>query len=61
VEKCEWCESTEVEMSHGSVYWELPDGLRAIEIENTPTVICQNCQMIYQSEKTTKVIEDQLF
>lgn len=43
-----------------SVYWELPDGTRAIEITNTPTIICNACEMTYQADVIVKEIEDQL-
>jgi uncharacterized YokU family protein len=59
--ECEWCNSQNVKMTTGSVFWELPDGSRAIEIELTPTQECSDCNMIYQSEKIVKEIEDQLF
>lgn len=58
---CEWCSSTRVESISGSVFWELPDGTRAIEIAETPTFSCPDCAMIYQSEKIVKEIENQLF
>ncbi|MED4226006.1 YokU family protein [Neobacillus cucumis] len=58
---CEWCNSLNVKMTTGSVFWELPDGSRAIEIEQTPTHECSDCNMIYQSERIVKEIEDQLF
>jgi uncharacterized YokU family protein len=58
---CEWCESTDVEIEFTPVYRELPDGTRAIEIEETPTVKCHNCQMSYQNEKIPREIENQLF
>jgi uncharacterized YokU family protein len=58
---CEWCGSTNVEEEMNSVYWELPDGTRAIEITNTPALSCPDCSMIYQSESIIKAIEDQLF
>jgi uncharacterized YokU family protein len=57
---CEWCGGKASE-GEGTVYWELPDGSRAIEITATPTVICQDCDMVYQADKVTKEIEDQLF
>lgn len=57
---CEWCEIGEVEMKEITVYWELPDGTRAIEITNTPTNVCVACGMKYQSEEMIKEIEDQL-
>jgi uncharacterized YokU family protein len=60
-EKCEWCESNQVEDKFDNVYWELPDGTRAIEIANTPTVKCNDCLISYQKEKIIKEIEDQLF
>ncbi|WP_286228905.1 YokU family protein [Neobacillus mesonae] len=58
---CEWCSSENIEHISGSVYWELPDGTRAIEISETPTFSCPDCSMIYQSEAIVKEIEDQLF
>lgn len=59
--RCEWCEESEVLEGENSVYWELPDGTRAIEITDTPCKRCPNCNMEYQSEETVKEIEDQLF
>lgn len=58
---CEWCESEKVISSSDTVYWELPDGSRAIEIKETPTFICQDCHINYQSNSIVKDIEDQLF
>ncbi|MGG3470133.1 YokU family protein [Neobacillus pocheonensis] len=58
---CEWCSSTKVERVTGSVFWEIPDGTRAIEITETPTLSCPECLMVYQSELIIKEIEDQLF
>jgi uncharacterized YokU family protein len=57
---CEWCWG-KAHKGEGKVYWELPDGSRAIEIMATPTVICKECDMVYQTENVTKEIEDQLF
>lgn len=57
---CNWCGS-KARTGENIVYWELPDGTRAIEITETPAVICSNCNMIYQTEEITKEIEDQLF
>lgn len=59
--QCEWCESHNIEQGIRSVFWELPDGSRAIEISETPTIICRNCQMSYQTETIIQEIEDQLF
>ncbi len=58
--KCEWCEG-KASIGESSVYWELPDGSRAIEITETPAIICIECEMVYQEEKVIKEIEDQLF
>jgi uncharacterized YokU family protein len=57
---CEWC-GGKATKGEGTVYWELPDGSRAIEILSTPAVICKECNMVYQTDKVTKEIEDQLF
>lgn len=58
---CEWCEYANVARIKSSVYWELPDGTRAIEITDTPTLSCPDCDMIYQSEVIVKEIENQLY
>ncbi|CAH2717504.1 hypothetical protein BACCIP111895_04718 [Neobacillus rhizosphaerae] len=58
---CEWCNSRNVELITDSVFWELPDGSRAIEITATPTYSCRDCEMIYQSEAIVKEIENHLF
>lgn len=57
---CEWC-GGKAKKSEGTVYWELPDGSRAIEITGTPAVICKECDMVYQTDSVIKEIEDQLF
>lgn len=59
--ECEWCDSTNVEQTADSVFWELPDGSRAIEITRTPTYCCRDCDMIYQSEVIVKEIENHLY
>ncbi|MGS2776401.1 YokU family protein [Robertmurraya sp. GLU-23] len=58
--RCEWCDG-KARINESSVYWELPDGSRAIEITETPAIICMECEMVYQEEKVIKEIEDQLF
>ncbi len=58
--KCEWCGGN-ASRGESTVYWELPDGSRAIEITMTPAIICQECVMVYQTEDVIKEIEDQLF
>jgi len=59
--ECEWCNSSNVVRLTDSVFWELPDGTRAIEITETPTHSCTDCKMIYQSEAIVKEIENQLY
>jgi uncharacterized YokU family protein len=58
--RCEWCEEYQTTEISCTVYWELPDGSRAIEINETPSYYCDSCGMEYQSEKTINEIEDQL-
>jgi uncharacterized YokU family protein len=58
--KCEWCGGN-ARSGKSTVYWELPDGSRAIEITMTPATICQECGMVYQPDTIIKEIEDQLF
>ncbi|WP_174733146.1 YokU family protein [Mesobacillus harenae] len=57
---CEWC-GGKASNGENTVYWELPDGSRAIEITMTPAVDCGECEMVYQNEDIIKEIEDQLF
>lgn len=58
--KCEWCEANQAEAIKCTVYWELPDGSRAIEITETPGIQCQSCGIKYQLEETTNQLEDHL-
>ncbi|MFC0559641.1 YokU family protein [Halalkalibacter alkalisediminis] len=58
--KCEWCDANEATAISCTVYWELPDGSRAIEITETPGFYCNSCGMEYQSEKIIIQLEDQL-
>ncbi|MBM7691196.1 putative YokU family protein [Peribacillus deserti] len=59
--KCAWCEAEGAIMTKAAVYWELPDGTRAIEIRETPTISCAGCGMNYQTDELVTEIEDQLF
>lgn len=59
--ECQWCEKQDAILGQSTVFWELPDGTKAIEITETPTIICQTCGMKYQDDSTVKEIEDQLF
>ncbi|WP_110114399.1 YokU family protein [Bacillus sp. CGMCC 1.16541] len=58
---CEWCEAEQVNETQATVYWELPDGTKSIQIDDAPSIHCLACKMIYQQEKVVKEIEDQLF
>lgn len=58
---CDWCESDQIFNDKQSVYWELQDGTKAIEILETPAIVCKDCGMIYQEESIIRAIEDQLF
>lgn len=58
---CMWCEQLGVKEVLHSVYWELPDGTKAIEITAVPSFQCNHCQAIYQSDERVKEIENQLF
>jgi uncharacterized YokU family protein len=58
--KCEWCDSIQIAETVNVVYWELPDGTRAIEIEDTPCMSCMTCGIMYQTEEVVKEIETQL-
>ncbi|WHY84309.1 YokU family protein [Neobacillus novalis] len=58
---CEWCSGINVNHTTDSVFWELPDGSRAIEISATPTYCCRDCEMIYQSKPIIKEIENHLY
>ncbi|MGG3804822.1 YokU family protein [Metabacillus fastidiosus] len=57
---CEWCGAENVLQTHNDVYWELPDGTRAVQIKKTPCVKCPSCGMEYQTEETVEEIEVQL-
>ncbi len=61
VEICPWCEVGTLQSVTDTVYWELPDGSRAVEIDATPSFYCDNCQALFQTDETTKEIEDQSF
>ncbi|MBD8068039.1 YokU family protein [Bacillus sp. PS06] len=57
---CEWCSSEQIMDKTTTVYWELPDGTKAIEIKDTPTINCNECGMSYQEEEIIEQIEEQL-
>ncbi len=58
---CMWCEQPGVTAVQKSVYWELPDGTKAIEITDVPSFQCDHCGAIYQSDELVKEIENHLF
>lgn len=60
-ECCMWCEQEGITEIAQSVYWELPDGTKAIEIVSVPSFHCNHCQAIYQTDEMVKEIENQLF
>jgi uncharacterized YokU family protein len=57
---CEWCSSENIMKAAVSVFWELPNGTRAIEIRETPCISCKECGMTYQEEDIIEQIEEQL-
>jgi uncharacterized YokU family protein len=57
---CMWCESNQAEEANKTGYWELPDGSRAIEIKEIPSVACPDCGMEYQEESLIEEIEDHM-
>ena len=61
MEICPWCEVGELSSVTDTVFWELPDGTRAVEITETPSFYCDNCRALFQSDEIVKEIEDQLF
>ncbi|MBU8908019.1 YokU family protein [Desertibacillus haloalkaliphilus] len=58
--RCEWCGADEARKTDKVAYWELHDGLRAVEIRDIPSIHCSNCEMHYLTEDTIDQIEDQL-
>lgn len=57
---CEWCFSENIIKQTVSVFWELPDGTKGIEIKETPCISCKACGMTYQQEEIIERIEEQL-
>lgn len=58
---CMWCEEDGASLITGTVYWELPDGTNTIQITEVPSINCEHCNMVYQTDECVKEIEDQLF
>ncbi|MGN1385783.1 MAG: YokU family protein [Bacillus sp. (in: firmicutes)] len=61
METCHWCEQPEPSRIKDNVYWELPDGTKAIEIREVPSFSCSHCGAVYQDETVGKEIENHLF
>ncbi|WP_257985456.1 YokU family protein [Bacillus sp. V5-8f] len=61
MEICPWCEQGTLSDIFDTVYWELPDGTKAIEITDTPSKLCGGCSARFQADDIVKEIEDQLF
>ncbi|MGV2549571.1 YokU family protein, partial [Bacillus licheniformis] len=59
MKKCEWGNEEKAAAARTAVYWELPDGTKAIEITDTPAVECEGCGRVYQEGSVTWVIENQ--
>jgi uncharacterized YokU family protein len=57
---CHWCGSEHAQPARRTGYWELPDGSRAIEINEMPSVQCVDCGMEYQEDAVIEEVEDQL-
>lgn len=57
---CEWCSSENITKEEVAVFWELPNGTKAIEIRETPCINCKECGMNYQEEEIIEQIEEQL-
>lgn len=61
MEICPWCNEGTLSNTTDTVYWELPDGTKAIEITGTPSRRCEGCGATFQADEIVKEIEDQLF
>ena len=63
MELCQWCEQPKAIKVMESVYWELPDGTKAIEITGVPAFKCESCSgsAVYQSEEIIQEIDNQPF
>nr|WP_090888195.1 YokU family protein [Evansella caseinilytica] len=58
--RCQWCLSEKAVQSPELAFWELPDGSRAIEIQEVPSIKCSSCHIIYIDDKHVAEIENQL-
>ncbi|WP_347550246.1 YokU family protein [Pseudalkalibacillus hwajinpoensis] len=58
--KCKWCDEEGAFETLDKGYWELPDGTRAVEISDLPSVQCIHCGMSYQTDELVGNVEEQL-
>ncbi|WP_370876008.1 YokU family protein [Evansella vedderi] len=56
---CNWCQHEGAVEAQKTAFWELPDGTRAVEITNVPSIQCPNCEMTYIDDDIIDEIEDQ--
>ncbi|WP_280768129.1 YokU family protein [Salipaludibacillus daqingensis] len=56
--QCKWCKSDRALESLESAYWELPDGTRAVEIKEVPSINCPDCTIIYIEEEQITELEN---
>ena len=61
MEVCPWCEVGTLQSVTDTVFWELPDGSRAVEIDETPSFYCDNCQALFQMMKRRKKLKISYF
>ncbi|PYZ94598.1 YokU family protein [Salipaludibacillus keqinensis] len=58
--QCKWCNSVNAFDSLEPAYWELPDGTRAVEMKDVPSIKCPDCDMVYIEEDMIEKIETHL-
>ncbi|MCA0988191.1 YokU family protein [Guptibacillus algicola] len=57
---CKWCDKEGAFETLDTGYWELPDGSRAVEINELPSIQCIDCGMCYQTDELVGDVEEQL-
>lgn len=58
--KCRWCEVENPINRTMTTYWELPSGLRAIQLKAVPSIYCSHCHIEEVDETILEELEDQL-
>lgn len=56
--QCKWCKSEKAVESLEPAYWELPDGTRAVEIKDVPSIHCPDCHIVYIEEDRIGELEN---